>query len=117
MSNKNLISVFNIIGPLCVSAEDGQVLHDQLVVFLKANKAVTISFHGVKTIISAFLNSSIGQLYGEYTEADIRQLLSVDGLAPEDLALLKRVVDNSKLYFQNKKEFDAAWKSEVSDEE
>jgi hypothetical protein len=34
-------------------------------------------------------------------------------MSPEDLALLKRVVDNAKLYFKNRKEFDQAWKEEV----
>jgi len=35
----------------------------------------------------------------------------------EDMSLLKRVVDNAKLYFKSPKEFDQAWKEELGDEE
>lgn len=116
MSN-NIIKVIDLVGPLCVSAEDGQTVHDNLAKLLNTGQQVILSFEGVKTIISAFLNAAIGQLYGELSEEDIRRNLSVDGLEKEELALLKRVVDNAKVYFQNRKKFDDAWKSEVSDEE
>lgn len=117
MSNKNIIKVTDVVGPLCISADDGQMVHDCLAKFLQNESQVAVSFNGVKTIISAFLNAAIGQLYGEFSEEEIRKYLSVDGLEQEDLALLKRVVDNAKIYFQNQKQFDAAWKSEVNDEE
>ena len=47
-----------------------------------------------------------------FPEEKIRDLFNVRDMAQEDLALLKRVVDNAKLYFTNRKEFDQAWKEE-----
>lgn len=38
-------------------------------------------------------------------------------MSQEDLGLLKRVVDNAKVYFQNREKLDSAWKGEVGDEE
>jgi len=118
MSNEIIVRVFDVVGgPLCVSADDGQAVHDKIVPLLREDRKVAVSFEKVETMISAFLNAAIGQLYGEFPEDKIRALLSVREMSQEDLALLKRVVDNAKLYFQNRKQFDQAWKEEVGDEE
>jgi len=83
---------------------------------LREGRKVSLSFDRIETIISAFLNAAIGQLYGELPEEKIRELFNVRDMAQEDLALLKRVVDNAKLYFANRKEFDQAWKEETGSE-
>lgn len=118
MSKEIIVRVFDVVGgPLCVSADDGQAVHDKIVPLLRGGHNVAVSFEKVETLISAFLNAAIGQLYGEFPEDRIRSLLSVRDMSQEDLALLKRVVDNAKVYFQNRKQFDQAWKEEVGDEE
>jgi hypothetical protein len=104
-------------GGLCVSSEDGQKVHDKIVPLLREGRPVALSFEGVDTLISAFLNAAIGQLYGEFSEEQIRQLLSVKDMTPEDLGILKRVVENAKRYFANKPAFDAAWKEVVGNDE
>ena len=118
MSDEIIVRVFDIVGgPLCVSAEDGQAVHDKIAPLMRDGRRVAVSFDKVETLISAFLNAAIGQLYGEFPEERIRELLSVRDMAQEDLALLKRVVDNAKTYFAHRKQFDQAWKEEVGDEE
>ncbi len=118
MNDEIVARAFDIVGgPLCVSADDGQAVHDKIAPLLREGRKVAISFDRVETIISAFLNAAIGQLYGEFPEDRIRELLSVRDMAPEDLALLKRVVENAKVYFKSPKQFDRAWKEEVGDEE
>lgn len=116
MSKVYTIIVKTLVGTLCVSADDGQKIHDAVVEVIRARQNVHVSFEGVTILISAFLNAAIGQLYGEFSEEDIRKHLSVSGLGADDLILLKRVIENAKLYFKNRKSFDAAWKSEMSDE-
>jgi len=118
MNNVNIIRVFDIVGGgLCVSSDDGQLVHDQIAELLREKHKVIISFEGIETLISAFLNASIGQLYGEFSEEEIRSYLAVESMLPEDMELLKRVIDNAKIYFKNQKKFDDAWKIEVNDEE
>lgn len=118
MNNEIVIRVFDIVdGPLCISAEDGQAVHDKIAPFLRDHKPIVISFAGVTDIISAFLNAAIGQLYGEFSESLIRELLTVRDLAPDDLDLVKRVNSNAKVYFKNRQNYDQAWKEEVGDEE
>jgi len=118
METPVIVRVFDIVGgPLCVSADDGQRVHDKIVPLLRDGKKVVLSFEQVETLISAFLNAAIGQLYGEFSEERIRELVSVRDMDKEDQAVLKRVVDNAKTYFKAPKEFDQAWKEELGDEE
>jgi hypothetical protein len=118
MSKEVIVRVFDIVGgPLCVSAEDGQRVHNKIVPLLREGQKVVLSFEQVETLISAFLNAAVGQLYGEFPEERIRELVSVRDMDEEDVAVLKRVVENAKAYFKAPKQFDQAWKEELGDEE
>jgi hypothetical protein len=118
MAEPITIRILDVTGNnLAVSAEDGQMVHDKVAVVLREGRGVRLSFQGIDTVISAFLNAAIGQLYGEFSEETIRELLKIEEMAPEDLVLLKRVVDNAKRYFANRQTFDKAWQEEVGDDE
>jgi len=118
MSKSIKIKVTDLIGsPLCISAEDGQKIFDKVAKLLKDGSQVTISFENVTMLISLFLNVAIGQLYGSFSEEDIRSQLKVEGLSSDDMELLKRVVDNAKRYYSNKESYDDAWLEEDDNEE
>jgi len=118
MTESIVVRVFDIVGsPLCVSADDGQRLYEKIAPQLRDGRKVELSFARVDTLISAFLNAAIGQLYGEFSEQNIRELLSVRDLEADDLDVLKRVVDNAKAYFKDPDKFDQAWKEEIGDDE
>ena len=118
MSEPITVQVFDIIGgPLCVSASDGQRLHDKIAPLLEAGTPVVLSFERVDILISAFLNAAIGQLYGELSEERLDKLLSFRDLALDDREILTHVVDNAKAYFSRSEDFDRAWKDELGDEE
>ncbi|QFY44840.1 DUF4325 domain-containing protein [Candidatus Methylospira mobilis] len=118
MNEPHIIRIFDIVGgPLCISTDDGQTVHDKIAPLLKDGQRVILSFSGVDTLISLFLHVAIGQLYGELTEERIRELLSVQDMAQDDLVLLKRAVENAKAFFKNRQGYEQAWKEEVSDEE
>ena len=114
---KNLIlSIFEVVGsPLCVASDDGQRVHDRVAAALKEGIDVTVSFLNVSSLTSAFLNAAIGQLYGSFTENEIRSKLKVKDIEPDDLALLKRVVETAKQYFKDPKRFDKAVEEAIGD--
>src|SRR3989304_2008611 len=114
---KNLIlSIFEVVGsPLCVASDDGQRGHDRVAAALKEGSDVTVSFLNVSSLTSAFLNAAIGQLYGSFTENEIRSKLKVKDIEPDDLALLKRVVETAKQYFKDPKPFDKAVEEAIGD--
>ena len=79
------VRVHDVIeGPLCISTEDGQRLHDKILPLLQAEKPIALSFERIDAIISAFLGSAIGQLYGELPEDHIDKFLSVRDMADDD---------------------------------
>jgi len=115
---KNLVlSLYEIVGsPLCVASGDGQIVYDRLEPALKAGQHVTLSFRNITTLTSAFLNSAIGQLYGTFSAEQIRSLLEVQDMQPDDLSLLKRVVDTAKQYFKDPERFEQAVRETLGDE-
>lgn len=109
MSNNLELSIFEIVGsPLCVASSDGQRVYERIAAALKEGRGITLSFHNITTLTSAFLNAAIGQLYGAFSEKQIRSLLKVQGMQTDDLALLKRVVETAKQYFKDPQKFDQA---------
>lgn len=118
MQDVKTVRITDIVGGgLCVSVDDGQKVFDHLAPLIRAGAKVSLSFAGIETVISAFLNAAVGQLYGQFNESVIRELLSVSEISNEDAVLVKRVVDNAKRYFANKEAYNSAWQEEVGDEE
>jgi hypothetical protein len=117
MSEDIKVSLFEVIdSPFCVSSDDGQKIHDRLDAALKANREVVLSFRNVTSLTAVFLNAAIGQLYGTFSEEQIRNLLKVEDAEQDDLALLKRVVDNAKSYFRDPKRYNQAIRKVLEDE-
>lgn len=109
MKKTSTIVVFEIVGsPLCVASNDGQKVYDRLDAALKAGRSVNISFRNVTTLTSAFLNAAIGQLYGSFSEDEIRSHLKVVEMQENDQALLRRVVETAKQYFKDPRGFKQA---------
>lgn len=107
MSEEIRISMFEVVGsPLCVASDDGQKVYERVNTALEAERDVVVSFKNVSTLTSAFLNAAIGQLYGVFEEDQIRSKLKVEDAEQDDLVLLKRVVDNAKLYFKDPERFE-----------
>jgi hypothetical protein len=107
MSQEMSLSVFEIVGsPLCVASDDGQKVFERVAGAMKEKKAVVLSFRNVKGLTSAFLNAAIGQLYGTFSEVDIRSQLKVRDMEPDDLNLLRRVVETAKKYFKDPDRFN-----------
>ena len=89
-------------GALCIASDDGQKVYEAIVAALEDGKQVCLSFKGVEDLTSAFLNSAVGQLYGNYEEEFLRErMLPPLDASPEDLALLKAVVERAKDFFRN----------------
>ncbi len=116
MKKNVTLSVYEIVGvSLCVASDDGQKVYERIASTLKEDRSVTVSFLNVSSVTSAFLNAAIGQLYGTFSEDQIRSKLKVKDMQPDDLALLKRVVETAKQYFKDPKRFNRAVKEAIED--
>ena len=111
------IKILDIVGKTsCVSANEGQLVYDKIIVFFRQGKQINLSFDHIEILIPAFLNAAIGQLYSEFSSEQIRDLISVVDIEQEDIHLLRRVVDNAKVYFEKPRE-NPVWDGETGDEE
>ena len=116
MSNDLVLSILEVVGSqLCVASSDGQKVYERIAAAMKEGRSVTLSFRNITTITSAFLNAAIGQLYGTFSEEQIRSLLKVQDMQTDDLALLKRVVETAKQYFKDPAKFDQATRETLGD--
>ena len=86
---------------LAVSAVDGDKVFEKIKESFERDEEVTLDFEGITLVITAFLNSAIGKLYGSYDEDKVRQLLDIQNLDQEELLLLKLVIDRAKLRFSD----------------
>ena len=81
MSEPVIINVRETIGgPLCIATEDGDRVRERILPALRRGCAVTVSFAETEMVIPAFLSSAIGQIYGEFPEAQVDALVKVEGL-------------------------------------
>lgn len=101
--NDVTVSIAQIVkGGICVAASDGNRVHDAIIMEFKKGNRIKLSFSGVTRMTTAFLNAAIGQLYGEFSEEQIRKQLAppVDA-EPWHLNRLKLVVDRAKVFFKD----------------
>lgn len=116
MGDKIVLKIYEVVGSgLCVASEDGQKVHDQIAVALKENRKISLSFLNVDVLTSAFLNAAVGQLYGEFSDEQIKTNLSAENMEPDDRELLKRVIDTAKGYFKDPERFKKAERSALGD--
>lgn len=96
------ISIFNLVGSsFCVEADDGNKVYNFIRTALEERKNIVLDFINVEMLTSAFLNTAVGQIYRDFTEIEIKNRILVENLAPEDIVLLKRVINTAKLYFKD----------------
>jgi hypothetical protein len=108
------LSMREIVGRgYAVEEAAGQRMSDRIAQAFRNGQRVELSFANVKLTIAAFLNVAIGQLYGEFSEDEIRARLSVTDISQQDLALVKLVVDNAKVYFHRQRAGAEALKNEL----
>lgn len=89
-------------GGICVSAADGQKVYEHVRKGVAAGDCVVLSFSGITRMTTAFLNAAVGQLYGEFSESELRARLGtpVDHL-PWHITRLRLVVERAKEFFKD----------------
>lgn len=96
------IYIKNVIGDeFGVEAGEGDKVYELIQRAFLEDKKVMVSFHDIKMLTTAFLNTAIGKLYKDYSEKFIREHLSVSDMTASGKVALKRVVDTAKLYYKD----------------
>jgi hypothetical protein len=112
------LKIAEIAGENCVTSEGGQKVYDQIIPRLRSNENVCLDFGSVSIFASPFFNFAIGQLLKDFNPDKLNELLSIVNLTPDGTSVLKRVVQNSREYYQNpkaKKAFDDTIEKEAEE--
>ena len=86
-------------GNFCVATDDGEIIFNQIKTALAAGKSVEVSFAGVESLSTAFLNSAIGDLVGVFSPDDLNARLKIEDMSDDDRDTLNRVIANAKRYY------------------
>ena len=118
MADRITLKIFDIVGsPIWVSTEDGQKVYEKLTTAFRAQRPVALSFAHRGNLITAFLNSAVGQLYnGDYDKDFLQEHLVFIDISDNDRAMLERAIANAKRYFANRPAYDQAWEDVVDEE-
>lgn len=92
-------------GNFCVAADDGEAIFERIKDALEAGQTVALSFAGVESLSTAFLNSAIGQLLEVVSNEDLNTRLKIVDLNSDDMLMLRRVIANAKRYYANPQQF------------
>jgi hypothetical protein len=101
------IDIYSIIGNnFCVSMDDGKKVIDKIIKTLDDGNRVEISFKNIDLMTSAFLNAAIGDLFENFTEDKINELIKFKDIQEDDSTLLNRVIETAKFYYKDKERFN-----------
>ena len=91
------IHVETILGKVeAIDAEEGQQIYDLILKAFFQNKKVILSFDNMEVLSEEFLQSAVGQLYKNYSHAEIKENMRIDNILFSGKVALKRVVDKAK---------------------
>ena len=79
-----------------VEAEEGQQIYDLILKAFFDNKKVILSFANMEVLSEDFLQASVGQLYKNYSHAEIKENMRIENISFSGKVALKRVVDEAK---------------------
>ncbi|WP_120508462.1 STAS-like domain-containing protein [Rahnella bruchi] len=88
------ILIKEFIGPRCILKDDGQKLFDKISSLLDSKSEVILDFSNVRMFASPFFNYSIGQLFSNFSEKEIRESLHLENLEPVGHSIIERVIEN-----------------------
>ncbi|MFH1953770.1 MAG: STAS-like domain-containing protein [Pseudomonadota bacterium] len=92
------LSIRSMIGPRCITKEDGQRVYDSIHDPLKGGESVALDFDGVSQFASPFFNFAIGQLLKDIKEDGLRRFLQIENLNSTGKLVVERVIENAGRY-------------------
>ncbi len=95
------VKIRNLIGPRCITKDDGQRVYEAIHSELKNGQTVTLDFEGAKQFASPFFNFAVGQLLKDVSVEDLRRSLRFVNLVPDGQLVVDRVIENAARYHKD----------------
>jgi hypothetical protein len=112
------INITDLIGkPRAIAAADGEMVFKEIYPLVKAGNPVTLSFAGIRMVITAFLNAAVGKLYRDIPYDDVDNLVEVIDLVDAFQPALEHSRIWSKAYYSNPENLKPALDEQYGHEE
>jgi hypothetical protein len=95
------IRVFDVVGELCMTYEDGEKLHNLLVEALSRNDHVELDFSRTRIFVTAFFNASIGPLLKDSPKQQLLNKLSFVNIPAAGAEPLRHSIENAERYYKD----------------
>ncbi len=94
------INIKDVIGERCITAEDGQKLHDLIEPEILKGNNVLLDFKGVIHYTAVFLCTAIGQLFKHpELREKLNELLPLNNITKEIASLIAIICTNANMYY------------------
>lgn len=111
---ENYINVADLIdSPSALSQEAGNIVYNEIVASFEKKEVIHVDFNKVESIISPFLNTAIGKLYGKYSSDTIKNFLDLKNFPDSKVSTLNVVISNAKKYYSNKVDYEKIMKEVI----
>ena len=98
--NNTIIDIETVLGGVKgVDFEDGQQIYNLILKAFFDNKKVILSFDSMEVLSDEFLQSAVGQLYKDYSHAEIKENMLIENISLSGKIALKRIVDKAKMIY------------------
>lgn len=109
-----VLNVMECIGtPSAITQELGDIIYDEINKSIENSEEIILDFKDIESIITPFLNNSIGKLYGKYTSEKISRFLHIENMPKEKISTVNMVINNAKKYYSDKAGFEKVVKEVV----
>ncbi len=95
------VKIRDLIGPRCITKDDGQRVYETIHSELKSGQTVTLDFAGVKQFASPFFNFAVGQLLKDITVETLQRFLRFANLVSDGKLVVDRVIENATRYHKD----------------
>lgn len=95
------ISIYDLIGDVCMTYDDGERLLAAFRLAFEAGETVELDFARTRIFVSAFFNASVGCLLEHYSRDEVRERLKFLNLPDAAAQPLRHSVENAERYYHD----------------
>ncbi len=107
--NTVTLNIASLIGsPSALTREQGSIIYTQIIQNLNSGNKVILDFQDTESLITPFLNVSIGKLYETFNSSQLNTQLEIKNPPDGTNSNFQMVIANAKQYYFNKNAFTKA---------
>ncbi|NLE04876.1 MAG: STAS-like domain-containing protein [Crenarchaeota archaeon] len=108
---EKIVNIYDVIkSDKAISPEDGDLVFNRISFEINAGNVVILDFNSLTTIISAFLNRAVGQLYSRFNSEHLRTFLKTKNMDDDTKHILRLVVERAKQFYSSPESYKNAAK-------